>query len=179
MSLDGGDLRAVTRDGSIALAPSWSPDGRSLLFTSFASGNPSLFASDLGGEKRLISSRRGLNLGGRWSPGGKAIAVALESGGATDIALIDSNGQVMHFVTKDRGIDVYWFTWNDPPDGWPSAPYRRPQIPAMLMSPCPVPLQKIKKLLSGAKIALPALCSPAVSWVFTRNSGPTGTPDAL
>ena len=45
MSLDAGDLRAVTRDGSIALAPSWSPDGRSLLFTSFASGNPSLFIS--------------------------------------------------------------------------------------------------------------------------------------
>jgi TolB protein len=69
MSPDAGDLRAVTRDGSIALAPSWSPDSRSLLFTSFASGNPSLFISDLGGDKRLLSSRRGLNLGGRWSPG--------------------------------------------------------------------------------------------------------------
>jgi TolB protein len=106
MSLDAGDLRAVTRDGSIALAPSWSPDGRALLFTSFASGNPSLFTSDLGGEKRLLSSRRGLNLGGRWAPGGRAIAVALESGGATDIALLDPNGQIMHFVTKDRSIDV-------------------------------------------------------------------------
>lgn len=106
MSLDAGDLRAVTRDGSIALAPSWSPDGRSLLFTSFASGNPSLFTSDLGGEKRLLSSRRGLNLGGRWAPGGRAIAVALESGGATDIALLDPSGQIMHFVTKDRSIDV-------------------------------------------------------------------------
>lgn len=106
MSIDGGDLRAVTRDGSIALAPSWSPDGRSLLFTSFASGNPSLFVADLGGNKRLVSSRRGLNLGGRWSPGGRAIAVALESGGATDIALLDADGQIMHFVTKDRGIDV-------------------------------------------------------------------------
>jgi TolB protein len=106
MSLDAGDLRPITRDGSIALAPSWSPDGRSILFTSFASGNPSLFITDLGGDKRLLSSRRGLNLGGRWSPGGKAIAVALEAGGATDIALLDPDGQIMHFVTKDRSIDV-------------------------------------------------------------------------
>jgi TolB protein len=106
MSLDAGDLRPVTHDGSIALAPSWSPDGRSLLFTSFASGNPSLFITDLDGSKRLLSSRRGLNLGGRWSPGGRAIAVALEAGGATDIALLDPNGEIMHFVTKDRSIDV-------------------------------------------------------------------------
>ena len=106
MSLDGGDLRAATHDGSIALAPSWSPDVRSLLFTSFATGNPSLFSTDLGGEPRLVSSRHGLNLGGRWSPGGRAIAVALESGGNTDIALLDPSGQVLHFVTKDRGIDV-------------------------------------------------------------------------
>lgn len=106
MSVDGGDLRAVTRDGSIALAPSWSPDGRSLLFTSFVTGNPSLFMSTLDGAKRLVSSRRGLNLGGRWSPGGRAIAVALENGGGTDIALLDPEGQIMHFVTKDHSIDV-------------------------------------------------------------------------
>jgi TolB protein len=107
MSLDAGDLRRVTRDDSIALAPSWSPDGRSLLFTSFANGNPSLFTVGLdGNDRRLVSSRRGLNLGGRWSPAGRAIAVALENGGATDIALLDPGGQVLHFVTKDRGIDV-------------------------------------------------------------------------
>ena len=106
MSLDAGDLRPVTHDNSIALAPSWSPDGRSLLYTSFVSGNPSLFASDLGGDRRMVSSRHGLNLGGRWSPGGRAIAVALETGGNTDIALLDPSGQLMHFVTKDRGIDV-------------------------------------------------------------------------
>jgi TolB protein len=106
MSLDGGDLRAVTHDDTISLAPSWSPDGRSLLYTSFLSGNPSLFAIDLSGDRRIVSSRHGLNLGGRWSPGGRAIAAALESGGATDIALLDPTGQLLHFVTKERGIDV-------------------------------------------------------------------------
>jgi len=107
MSLDGGDLRAVTREDSIALSPSWSPDGRSLLFTSFRGGNPSLFEIGLSGEgRRLISSRAGLNLGGRWSPAGRAIAVALESGGATDVVLLDPNGEQLHNVTRDRAIDV-------------------------------------------------------------------------
>jgi len=107
MSLDGGDLRAVTHEGLIALAPSWSPDSRSLLLTSYRTGNPSLFEIDVaGGPPRLVSAQRGLNLGGRFSPGGRAIAVALESGGQTDIALLDPSGQLIRWVTRDRALDV-------------------------------------------------------------------------
>jgi len=107
MSLDGGDLRPVTRDRMIALSPSWSPDVRSLLYTSFRTGNPSLFEIDAsGGSPRQISARHGLNIGGRWSPGGRAIAVALQDGGTTDIALLDPSGQILHNVTRDRAIDV-------------------------------------------------------------------------
>jgi len=107
MSLDGGDLRAVTRDRSIALSPNWSPDAGSLLFTSYRTGNPSLFEIRLGeNTARLISSQHGLNLGGRWAPGGRAIAVALESGGQTDIALLDPSGQLIRWITRDRALDV-------------------------------------------------------------------------
>jgi TolB protein len=107
MSLDGGDVRAATRERSIVLSPNWSPDGRSLLFTSFHTGNPSLFQIELaGGAPRLVSSQRGLNLGGRWSPGGRAIAVTLENGGQTDIALLDPDGRLLRWVTRDRAIDV-------------------------------------------------------------------------
>jgi len=107
MSLDGGDLRAVTRERTITLSPNWSPDTSSLLFTSYRTGNPSLFQIDLGGgSARLISAQHGLNLGGRWSPGGRAIAVALENGGTTDIALLDPAGRLIRYVTRDRAIDV-------------------------------------------------------------------------
>lgn len=107
MSLDGGDLRQVTRERLIALSPSWSPDSRSLLFTSYRTGNPSLFEIDVnGGAPRLISSQRGLNLGGHFSPAGRAIAVALESGGQTDIALLEPSGQLIRWVTRDRALDV-------------------------------------------------------------------------
>jgi len=83
------------------------PYVRSLLFTSYRTGNPSLFSIDAGGgAPRLISSQRGLNLGGRWSPAGRAIAVALENNGQTDIALLDPSGQLIRWVTKDRALDV-------------------------------------------------------------------------
>jgi TolB protein len=115
MSLDGGDRKVITREGTIVLSPSWSADARSLLFTSFRGRNPSLYQISLdGGAPRLISSRKGLNLGGRWSPAGRAIAVALERAGTTDIALLDAGGQIMHFVTGGGAIDVSP-TWS--PDG--------------------------------------------------------------
>ncbi len=107
MSLDGGDLRQATHERMIALSPNWSPDSRSLLFTSYRTGNPSLFEMDLGGgTPQLISAQRGLNLGGRFSPAGRAIAVTLESGGQTDVALLDPSGQLIRWVTRDRALDV-------------------------------------------------------------------------
>jgi TolB protein len=107
MSLDGGDLRQVTHERMIALSPSWSPDSRSLLFTSYRTGNPSLFEMEVGGgAPQLISAQRGLNLGGRFSPAGRAIAVALETGGQTDVALLDPSGQLIRWVTRDRALDV-------------------------------------------------------------------------
>ncbi len=107
MSLDGGDLRALTKERSIVLSPSWSGGVRSLLFTSFRRGNPSLYRLTLGAPApTLVSARDGLNLGGHASPGGRAIAVALERRGNTDIALIDPDGKLIHFVTHGRAIDV-------------------------------------------------------------------------
>src|SRR5437899_2792180 len=58
------------------------------------------------GALALVTAQRGLNLGGRFSPGGRAIAVALESGGQTDIALLDPSGQLIRWVTRDRALDV-------------------------------------------------------------------------
>ena len=47
MSLDGGDLQQVTKTQTINVSPSWSPDNRSLLFTSYKRGNPDLYFIDL------------------------------------------------------------------------------------------------------------------------------------
>ena len=107
MSVDGYDVSTVTSNRTINLAPSWSPDTSSLLFTSFMDGNPSLYRSDVSGRGvRKISSVRGLNLGGRWSPDGHTIAVSLERGGNSDIFLVNEEGQVLKQLTTGGEIDV-------------------------------------------------------------------------
>ena len=43
MGWDGANPQQLTKHGSIAVGPSWSPDGKHLVFTSYLRGNPALF----------------------------------------------------------------------------------------------------------------------------------------
>ena len=107
MSVDGYEVSVVTSNRTINLAPSWSPDAGSLLFTSFMDGNPSLYRFDLATRGlRKISQVHGLNLGGRWSPDGRLIAISLERGGNSDIFVLDGDGRVVRQLTNSPEIDV-------------------------------------------------------------------------
>lgn len=107
MSLDGGDLQQVTKTQTINVSPAWSPDVRSLLYTSYKSRNPDLYSIDLvSGREMRISQRPGLNLAGRWSPDGTKIAVTIEDDGNPDIAILDATGRIVRRVTDSWAIDV-------------------------------------------------------------------------
>jgi TolB protein len=107
MSPDGGDLQQVTKTQTINVSPSWSPNSRLLLYTSYKRGNPDLYAINLlSGREVPISSRPGLNLGGRMSPDGSKIALTIEDKGNPDIAIIDRGGDLLRRVTDSWAIDV-------------------------------------------------------------------------
>lgn len=107
MSLDGGDLLQVTSGKTLDLAPSWNPDNRSLLYTSYKRGNPDLYSLDIVGSRETrLSAERGLNLGGKWAPDGSRLALALEDKGNSDIFILDHDGRVIRRVTDHWGIDV-------------------------------------------------------------------------
>jgi TolB protein len=115
MSVDGFETTQLTSNRTINLAPSWSPNAGSILFTSYQDGNPSLYRLDLSSRsERRLSSIRGLNLGGRWSPDSQHLALSLERGGNADLYLLDANGQIARQLTKHPEIDVSP-TWS--PDG--------------------------------------------------------------
>jgi TolB protein len=107
MSPDGGDLQQVTKTQTINVSPSWGPDNRLLLYTSYKRGNPDLYAIDLlSGREVRISWRPGLNLGGRFSPDGSKIALTIEDKGNPDVLIIDRNGNLLRRVTDSWAIDV-------------------------------------------------------------------------
>ncbi len=105
--LDGTDREQVTNNRSINLSPSWSPNGRSVLYTSYKDGKPKVYRYDFtSGSDIEFSGRKGLNLSGSWSADGKRIALSLENKGNVDIYLLDSKGKIVKRLTRSTGIDV-------------------------------------------------------------------------
>lgn len=108
MDLDGADLHPLTADRSIALSPSWSPDGSLLLFTSYrGGGGPKLYVMPSnGGREFLISGRAGNNTSAAYSPDGRDIACTLSQDGNPEIYRLDARGATPRRLTATRAIDT-------------------------------------------------------------------------
>jgi len=108
MDYDGANLQPLTSDRSIALSPSWAPDGSLMLFTSYrGGGGPRVFVirSD-GGKPFLVSGRVGLNTSASYAPDGREIACTLSQDGNAEIYLLDARGNAPRRITNHRGIDT-------------------------------------------------------------------------
>lgn len=107
MAADGEDVQRVTNENTLNLSPSWAPDGRSLVLTSFRNGNPDLFSLALSrGTWSRLSALRGLNLGGRWSPDGRRLVATLEFDGNPEIAILNADGSLVTRLTDHWAVDV-------------------------------------------------------------------------
>ncbi len=107
MDLDGSDLQPVTRNNMLNLAPSWSPDGKLLAYTSYKRRNPDLFLMDVvNGSDEAISTRNGSNTGAAFSHDGQYVAATLSFEGNSEIYLLNRKGDVVQRVTRNGAIDV-------------------------------------------------------------------------
>ncbi len=128
----GRKLRQVTRHNAIVVSPRFVPNSTKLSYTSYHSGNPNLYVTDLRQNKTTlaISRRKGMNLAPAWSPDGEKMILTLSVNGNPDLYLLDKKGRILKQLTKRSGINVSP-TWS--PDGTKIAfvsdrANRRPQI---------------------------------------------------
>jgi len=107
MDFDGHNLHRVTQTGSINLSPEWSPDGRSILFTSYQTGKPDLWFVDLPSRRQgIVSGRAGINASAKYSPDGQQIALSMNDQGIPKVFLITTEGNIIKRLTSGRGNDI-------------------------------------------------------------------------
>ena len=112
---DGTNLIQITNTKSIHLSPTWSPDGSTVVATSFEMNNPDLYTYDIvksksgsirPGIKRRIAYQFVLNSGGHFSPSGKLIAFTGAVEGNADIYTINPDGKNRTRLMSGHGLDV-------------------------------------------------------------------------
>ena len=113
---DGANVQRLTSNGSINLSPVWSPDTRSLAFTSYMNGYPFLYRLFVFERRpvQLLAGHPGINSSPAWSPDGRQVALTLSKDGNPQIyALNIATGGLIRLTTY-AGIDTEP-TWS--PDG--------------------------------------------------------------
>jgi TolB protein len=105
---DGNGVMPVTRNGSINLMPMWSPDARSLAFTSFMKGYPDLYRA-FPFERRpeqTLAAFVGINSSPSWSPDGRNVAMTLSKDGNPEVYVLVLASGNMRRLTRHAGIDT-------------------------------------------------------------------------
>lgn len=112
----GTKRRQVTRHRSLIVSPRFTQNGTLLSYTSYHSGNPNLYITDLRQSKttKAISRRKGMNFAPAWSPDGSKMILTLSMNGNPDLYMLDSRGEIIEQLTRNSGINVSP-TWS--PDG--------------------------------------------------------------
>ena len=108
VDFDGEGVRALTKNDSINILPTYSRSGAFVAFTSYMRGSADLYLQPASGARpKRIAYYNGMNTGASFSPDGSRIAITLSKDGNPEIYIIDANtGKVLKRLTDNRAIDT-------------------------------------------------------------------------
>ncbi|MDO5632095.1 MAG: Tol-Pal system beta propeller repeat protein TolB [Paracoccus sp. (in: a-proteobacteria)] len=108
MDFDGANPVWLTDDSNLVLSPRFSPDGSSILFTSFETGLPQIRVMDVASvtSRALTAARDSMAFAPRWSPDGRWIVYSREKRGNSDIWLMDVATGAARPLAESPGIDT-------------------------------------------------------------------------
>src|SRR5258708_6041237 len=106
---DGENQKRVTVGRTLNITPRWSPDARSIAYTSYRRGGGNIFISNIFQgtlEEVTKGDKAGENWLPAWSPDGTKIAFTSTRDGNPEIYVVNRDGSNVHRLTNHPGIDV-------------------------------------------------------------------------
>jgi TolB protein len=106
---DGENQRRVTTGRTLNIAPRWSPDGRSIAYTSYRRGGANLFISNIFAgtlDEVTKGDKVGENWLPAWSPDGTRLAFSTTRDGNPEIYIVNRDGSGLHRLTNNPSIDI-------------------------------------------------------------------------
>jgi TolB protein len=106
---DGANQRRVTVGRTLNIAPRWSPDGRSIAYTSYRRGGANIFISNIF-QGTLDEVTKGGSVGENWlpawAPDGSRLAFSSTRDGNPEIYVVNRDGSNVRRITNHPGIDI-------------------------------------------------------------------------
>lgn len=108
MDYDGENIQMLTDGRALVLAPRISPDGNTVLFTSYAGGFPRIVMMDLRTRKLSeLTPRSGtMTFSPRFSPDGRRVVFSLEHNGNTDLYVLELSSNRVTQLTNAPSIET-------------------------------------------------------------------------
>lgn len=106
VDFDGANAKKLSNENAVLLSPTWSSDGKSITYTSYASKNPNLVMLEIKGKRRkVLVNSPGMNTAPDWSPDGQKIAVVLSKDKNSEIYVMDKTSKLVR-LTNHFNIDT-------------------------------------------------------------------------
>jgi len=110
--VDGANVRQVTKDRSIVVAPAWMPDGQQVLYTSYKGGYPNVYQT---GRRGALARFGGLNASAAVSPDGRSMALILSKDGNPELYVQSLGDGGLQRISSTRRANEASPCWS--PDG--------------------------------------------------------------
>jgi TolB protein len=104
---DGENQRRLTVQKSLNITPTWSPDARSIAYSSYRRGQPNIFISNIyQGTLEELTKAAGNNFTPSWSPDGQRLCFASTRDGNVELYVVNRDGSNLRRLTNHPSSDI-------------------------------------------------------------------------